>query len=81
MKNSYGTVGFVLSLSGLVLGLFPYGIIITFVFSAIALVFCAIQLKKQRTGFAIAGLVISIIGILQVLLNLITFIWARSFLV
>jgi len=65
MEKWFGIVGFVLSLVaflGLYINLFM-GLII----GILALIFCIIQFKKGKTGLAIAGLVLSIIIIVWVL--------------
>jgi len=70
-----GIAGFVFSLISLLfLILFaPIGLIL----GIVGLILCIIQLKKQKTGLAIAGLVISIISIILCILAIIAliFVW------
>ena len=65
-----GIAGFILAIVSLFLGFFG---LIT---GIIALIFCIIQLKRKRTGLAIAGLVISIIAIIFGIISLVIFLFA-----
>ena len=56
-SKGWGIAGFILGLISIfigVLGLIP---------GILGLIFCIMQFKKGRTGLAIAGLILSIIGI------------------
>lgn len=70
MGKGFGITGFILSLLSIISLFLSLGLISSLVssifaliFGILGLIFCIIQLKKERTGLAIAGLVISIIGI------------------
>jgi len=65
--SGWGIVGFILALLSLFLGAFG---LIT---GIIALIFCIVQLKRRRTGLAIAGLFISIIAIILGIVSLVIF--------
>ena len=73
VSNGFGIAGFVISLCVIVLGIiFPF----FYLLSILSLIFCIIQMKRYRTGLSIAGLVLSIIGILLfILMIVITMIW------
>lgn len=67
MNRGFGIAGFIsslLSIASLFLSMGALSGILGLIFGILGLVLCVIQLKKQRTVLAIAGLVISIIGII-----------------
>lgn len=71
-----GIAGFVLSLIGIVfLILFPLALVL----GILGLIFSIIQLRRNKTGLAIAGLVISIIVIIGAIILLLLTIMAFSF--
>ncbi|MDR2538046.1 MAG: hypothetical protein LBC43_00070 [Bifidobacteriaceae bacterium] len=60
-KNSFGTAGFILALAGLIFSWIPY---LGWTCWVLGVVFSIIGLFKDPKGLAIAGLVISFIGII-----------------
>lgn len=64
-SNGMGTAGFVLSLIALFLGWIPF---IGWVVWLLGLIFSCIGVFRKPNGLAIAGLVISLIGILLLLM-------------
>jgi hypothetical protein len=74
-SNGLGIAGFVLALVSIFLSIFG---IIT---AIIALIFCIIQIRRNRSGLAIAGLIISILVILLygALLVIIYYLFQTSF--
>jgi hypothetical protein len=75
-SNGFGIAGFVISLVSLVFGFF---IPLVFGLSILSLIFSIIQMKKHRTGLAIAGLVLSIIGIILLVMQIaVVFIWSST---
>ena len=63
-SNGLGTAGFVLALIGLVLGWVP---VFGWLFWVLGAIFSIVGLFKEPRGFAIAGTVISFIGIILLL--------------
>lgn len=57
-----GIAGFVLSLIGFFGWIVPY---FSIWFSVAALVFSGLQIKKNKTGLSVAGIVIGILGVLS----------------
>ena len=60
-SNPLGLTGFILSLCAIVLGWIP---VLNFILWILGLIFSAIGMFKQPKGFAIAGLAISLLGII-----------------
>ncbi|MAH48363.1 hypothetical protein CMI37_21240 [Candidatus Pacearchaeota archaeon] len=74
VSHGFGIAGFVITLVSIVIGIF-----IPFVngLSILGLIFSIIQMKKHRTGLAIAGLVLGIIGVLLFVSQIaVFFIWS-----
>lgn len=63
-SNGIGTAGFVLALVSLFLGWIP---VLGWIMWVLGLVFSAIGMTKSPKGLAIAGLIISLIGIFFIL--------------
>ena len=63
-KNGPGLAGFILSLCALFLGWIP---IIGWIIWVLGLIFSSIGMFRQPKGFAIAGLVISLVGVVLML--------------
>ncbi|MFC2089714.1 hypothetical protein ACFLT1_02975 [Bacteroidota bacterium] len=63
-KNGLGVAGFILALVALFLGWIP---IVGWILWVLGLVFSAIAVFKKPRGFAIAGLAISLIGVILLL--------------
>jgi hypothetical protein len=63
-SNGIGTAGFVLALIALFLGWIPF---LGWIIWMLGLIFSAVGLTRQPKGLAIAGLVISLIGIILLL--------------
>ena len=63
-SNGVGTAGFIISIVTLFLGWIP---VFGWILWAVGLILSAIGLTKQPKGLAIAGLVISLIGIIFLL--------------
>ncbi len=57
--KGWGIAGFILGLLSIFLG------VIGLIPAILGLIFCIIQFKKGKTGLAIAGLILSIIGIVN----------------
>ena len=72
-----GIAGFVLSLLSILFLSMPF---LGLILAILGLIFCIIQLKKKKTGLAIAGLVISIVGTILGLIEIAMVIWIWSFL-
>lgn len=72
--NGFGIAGFVLGLCSVILFWIWF---LGGIFAVTGLIFSIIQLKRHKTGLAIAGLVLSIIGILLplILIVLVTIMW------
>jgi hypothetical protein len=69
-----GIIGFVLAIISLFFGIF--GIVP----AVIGLILCVIQFKHKKTGFAVAGIIISILGIaLSILFGLIVLLVLKQF--
>ena len=64
VSNGFGIAGFVLSLLGLILGLFLQ---IFFSLAIVGTIFSVIQLRRRKTGLGTAGLIIGVIGIVLLL--------------
>ncbi len=63
-SNGIGTAGFILALVALFFGWVP---VLGWIAWALGLIFSAIGLSKRPKGLAIAGLVISLVGIILLL--------------
>ncbi len=64
-NNGIGIAGFVLSILALVLSCVPF---LNFILWILGLVFSAIGLSKRPKGFATAGLIISLLGLIILVL-------------
>jgi len=77
-SKGFGIAGFVLGILGILLlvGVVVFSLL-GLVFSLLGIVFSIIQIKKGRTGMAVAGLVLNIIGLSIFLINLVatTIVW------
>lgn len=73
--NGFGIAGFILGLLSVLLIWFFSP---AWILAILGLIFSIIQLKKKKTGLAVAGLVLSIIGIILplILVAAVTLIWA-----
>ncbi len=63
-SNGIGTAGFVLALIALFLGWVPF---LGWIVWMLGLIFSAVGLTRQPKGLAIAGLVISLVGIVMLI--------------
>jgi hypothetical protein len=61
-QNGWGIAGFTIGLCAVLLSLFVW--FISPIFSILGLIFSIIQIRKNRTGLAIAGLILSIIALI-----------------
>lgn len=61
VRKGFGIAGFVLSLCAVIFFWIPF---VGFILAILGIIFSAIQMKKNSTGLAIAGLILGIIGIL-----------------
>ncbi len=76
-SNGIGTAGFVLALIAVFLGWVPF---LGWIIWLLGLIFSAIGVSRQPKGLAIAGLVISLIGIILLIVVFGTIFGAAAFL-
>ncbi len=67
-SNPLGTAGFVLSIVAILLACIPF---LGFIIWLLGLIFSIIGATKQPKGFAIAGLIISLIGLILLILMIV----------
>jgi uncharacterized membrane protein len=82
MKREFGIAGFIISIISIIFAIFIP--ILGLILGIVGLILCIIQLKKEKNGLAIAGLIINILAIAIVIINLISSLviwkWSNDFM-